>query len=217
MKRIALIIGCVCLAACTVVPPVSPTEEAPVVETGSGNALPAKHELLSLHAETQTGSLRSRFLKNGVLEIGDAEAPHTLTVFTLPACTYCKEFHQVVLPRLQELWMNAGELNVRLVPATLMKYPESPLQAKTLLCAGMRNRGLEAWNTLVADADFPGDKAFTACLTAPETDAMLADLQKILRQENITLFPSFVLDGELMTGLPEWTELRAWMERAMEK
>ncbi len=207
--------GCVCLAACTVVPPVPPTNEAPVAESGSGSIPPAKHELSSLRAETQTGSSLNRFLKNGVLEIGRADAPHTLTVFTLPACTYCKEFHQVVLPKVQELWMNAGELNVRLVPATLMKYPESPLQAKTLLCAGMRNRGLEAWDTLVADAEFPEDKAFAACLAAPETDAMLATLEEALRQENISQFPSFVLDGELMTGLPEWTEMRAWMEVTM--
>ncbi|MSR86777.1 hypothetical protein EXS70_01235 [Candidatus Peribacteria bacterium] len=181
---------------------------------------------------TGTGGMVSRIADRGILEIGMANAPLELTVFTHYSCRYCQEFSRDLLPRLKEEFVNDGMLRVRFVPTPLKKYPNSALEASAILCASVLGKGNEmhaamttaklrdrkSLITLAISLKIPAAD-FTKCLAAKETKKLLAQQQALVTERNVTLIPTFILtsaataSGETITGLPSYADLRGWIRK----
>lgn len=165
--------------------------------------------------------LGERLLPHGVLEIGHSNAPLTLLVVTNPFCRYCKEFHEDLLPILEEAYVAGGVLKVQIVMLDLRKYPGSISFAQRLLCAGEQKRGREMLWLLFDQAHQTTENlrslrgldaaAMDACATSPRTQEILASQQSWLHSLSVTLIPTFFLNGEKSVGLPEERDLRGWI------
>jgi protein-disulfide isomerase len=168
-------------------------------------------------------------LPSGVLELGDADAPHTLTIFTHHSCPYCQDVQSTLLPEVIQPFITSGKLRVQIVLLQMSKYPESALQAKALYCSATQQKGLlmhmmltqkgikdeaalmKEVKTLAFD-----EAAFKACLESPQSDSAVNMQEQMARSVGVTLVPSFLLDKTLSTGYPEEDALRADLENATE-
>lgn len=215
------------LTACTLVPP--PEQQT----TASG----ARVEDMPIHDSQApvvvvTGSLlpTTQMLPSGVLEIGNAEAPHTLIVFTEFHCAYCAEFQQEQLPLLLSDYVDTNELKIQIVPFVLAKYPNSTDGAKGALCAGEQGKAMEMQNTLfknpskhqtsilayAKELELDSD-AITNCMTNEHTTTLLNEQKAWAESLGVELVPTFFLDGEKFVGLPYYADLRGRIESALEK
>lgn len=151
----------------------------------------------------------------------------TLTVFTNYSCSYCTEFTRDMLPRLRHEFLRADSLKLRIVITPLKKYQNSALEVSTLLCASALGKGQGMHDALTAAKlrdrksllalgktfELPA-KEFIACLDAPETKRLLAEQQEFIQAHDVTLIPTFLLNGERQTGLPSYADLRGWIRAA---
>ena len=124
---------------------------------------------------------------------------------------------------LAEEFIDPGLLKVQIVVTPLKKYPNSALEASTLLCAAKQNKGvamhqrmhelaLRDRKTLIAAADkLAVGKTFTPCLVSQETKDALAKQAEMIAALNVTLIPAFFMNDESIVGLPTYTELRGWI------
>lgn len=190
-----------------------PVDEPPM---GTGAALPAIGE---------------RLLPGGLLELGDPDAKIALLLFTNHSCAYCQKFQRDILPRLIADHVRPGTLRVTLVPFRLEKYPESAKAASLLVCAAGQGKGIIMNELLFAregrnlDA-LLADKAVTGqmdsaklrdCMGQPSTELLLGQQRAWARGLGVSLIPTTLVNGQRITGLPEYAELRAAIGRAMEE
>lgn len=187
------------------------TEEVGEEERGSGTAVV------------------ERLLPNGVLEIGERDAPLTLLVVTEHHCRYCKEFHGEQLPSLMKEFVDAGDLRIQIAILPLRKYAGSELGARASFCAAKQNAGLAMHRRLFTLPEVTRDavaksigsvgmdgSVFHACLDDAHTGDILASQHAWLRAMGVTLVPTFFLNGEKSVGLPEIVDLGDWIEEALE-
>lgn len=212
----------VALTACTAVP--SP-ENTPV-ETGSGTASMPLHDSQA-PVIVDTGSLipAHQMLPSGVLELGNPQAPHTLIVFTEFHCKYCAEFHQEQVPLLLADYVDANVLKLQIVPFVLKKYPNSADGAKGALCAAQQGKGREMQAALFKNSSKHytsvlvyakelelHEDTMTNCMTSSGATMLLAKQKAWADTLEVTLVPTFFLDGEKFIGLPYYADLRGRIE-----
>lgn len=192
---------------------------------------PMIHDSQAPEIVENTGALLpiERLLSNGVLDLGDRDAPLTLLVFTEHHCRYCREFHNELLPRLLEDFIHTGKLRVQISAFPLKKYSNSVDAAKGALCAAQQGKGMLMQSKLfeqenknntaiiVYAEELELDKdIFINCLDNPETAETIKLQQEWARTLGIENVPSFFLDGEKFVGLPYYAELRGRIEAALQ-
>lgn len=185
-------------------------------------------EMSSSSVLSGSGSLAERMAWRGIFEIGEEDAPHLLTIFTNYSCDYCKEFMRSMVPRLESDFIASGKLRVRFVIVPLNKYPNSAIEASSLLCAaaldkgwamhekmlGSKLRDRKSLSALVKTIGLPAGQ-FTTCLDSKETKNLLAQQQEFIADRGVTLIPAFLLDDEQKTGLPPYPDLRGWINERL--
>ncbi len=207
----------------------------PAEKTGSGTGAPeeksainSKEILEKLDGEILNESGAVRFLQTGVLEIGEADANTTLTVFTEYHCAYCNEFHRDFVPRLQEDFVDNGALLIRFVPFEIKKYPNSADAIKGFICAGKMGKGLKMHTLLTERQNKHRSSAiayakelqidedtFSECLDSEEVQSLI-DTQKAIADElDITLVPTFFLNSKKKIGLPYYPDMRGWIRQEL--
>lgn len=177
---------------------------------------------------TETGAILERFLPTGVLELGRADAPLTLLLFTEHHCSYCRQFLTELLPRIRTDFLDKGQIKLQIAMLTLEKYPASMDTARGFLCAGQQGKGFAMHTTLFANANKSKEaqrsyaqelgldtKQFDACLQNPATDALLMAQKTWAQSLSVSVVPVFFLNGEKMIGLPYYPDLRGRIEEAM--
>ena len=182
-------------------------------------------ESSSSSASSGTGALAEQLTTDGFLLVGDKNAPHTLTVFTNTSCPYCHEFQTTMFQAIAEEFVLPGTMNIQVAIVPLKKYPDSTVQAASLLCATAQGKGLPMLQELfggrshdrksvIAMAKTVGlpQKAFTTCLDAKETKNILATQQSLINEHGVTLIPEFLLDSRQQIGLPSYADLRGWIQ-----
>lgn len=192
------------MAAASSVPPAAMQEE---------DILPGDVPTSAPSASGALAAIPERVLPGGILEIGKADAPVSLLVFTNHSCEYCRRFHREQFPRLLAEYVAEGELRISLVPFPLQKYPQSERNAGIALCAAKQGKGRAAHDLLFADGMDAGP--YEACLQDPQTAADLRSQRSWAKVLGIDLIPTFVLDGRRITGLPEYAELRGEIATAL--
>ncbi len=227
------------LASCSL--PARPAQPAPGVSSASSavssSSLPRLEEIEesgerapTTEERTETGAIMERLLPNGVLELGNPDAPLTLLVFTEHHCSYCRQFLTELFPRLKTDFLDKGQLKLQIAMLTLEKYPASTDAARGFLCAAMQGKGYAMHSTLFANVNKARDaqrsyaealgidlKKFNECLLNPATDALLAVQKSWAQSLSVSVVPVFFLNGEKMVGLPYYPDLRGKIEAAMKE
>ncbi len=184
---------------------------------------------MSSSSSTTAEPVTERLLKEGVLEIGPAQAPLTLQVFTNESCTYCAQFSRDMLGQLEQDYMQSGKLKVQISLVPFQKYPGSAWDEKAVLCAARQSKGLamhlalftarahDRAGMLKAGAATGLDqKSFTSCLDSPDTQAAVQAQELATQALHVTLVPTFILNGKTSVGLPHYADLRGRIDGALQ-
>ncbi|MFA7681978.1 MAG: thioredoxin domain-containing protein [Candidatus Peribacteraceae bacterium] len=174
---------------------------------------------------TGTGAIAERLLPNGILDIGDPDAPVTMLLFTEHHARYTRPFENDHFPQLLEEFIVPGTLRLQIAILPLKKFPNSQTAATGLLCAAMQNKGLPMHHTLsqrleeerLAPEIYAEElgldmKMFNECMTNEETARMLEQQKAWAGSLDVTLVPTFFLNGERHVGLPNYADLRGMIE-----
>jgi len=240
MRHISLVFAGLLLASCTLpvrTPPagetsssssalsVSSVSSARIEEVeGTGERAPTTEEL------TETGSLAERLLPSGVLEVGEASAPVTLLIFTEHNCSYCHQFLTELFPRLKSEYIDKGTVKLEIAMLTLKKYAASGDAAKGLICAAAQGKGFHMHQVLFKNINKDANalhsyaielgldsKIFDACLASGATTDLVKGQEVWAESLNVSVVPSFFLNGEKFIGLPYYPDLRGRIEEAIKK
>lgn len=170
--------------------------------------------------------LEERLLANGMLEIGKANAPHSIVLFTNYGCDYCRRFETEAMPTLLAE-VAKGTLRIAITPLDLRKYADSDQAARLLLCAAQQKKGKTMHTFLFSKPTNPalmqkqigtlGLNAATlsSCLQSPEFNTTRSVQQATARAFNVTLVPSYFIDGTQYVGLPDAATLQWQLQRAL--
>lgn len=174
--------------------------------------------------------LSERWTTDGLLEIGSANAPLTLTLITHQSCSYCREFADEQLDHLLEDQVIAGKIALRIGLLNIKKYPQSTAQEKAFVCSALFGKGLLGHKTLfrMRPEDKKGiaafakeigvdAKKFAACIDAKDTALAVATMEQFSKDRAVTLVPTFLLGEEKMEGLMDYAELTAAVNKALTK
>jgi len=221
-KFLILLVSCI-LTACTTV------KETPPMATGQESSSAALQPRMEETGEDEvvappaaTGStVAERLLATGILEIGEANAPLTLLLFTEHHARYCREFQRDMMPRLVEEFVEPGVLRLQVVILPLKKYPQSQTAAAALLCAAEQERGFDLHDILSDKLDRerlePRHYAeelkldmelFDECLADEGTALVLEQQRTWSHSLAVSLVPTFFLNGEKLVGLPYYADLK---------
>lgn len=195
----------VLLAACTV-------SSQDILEDVTEGSSSASSEAVA----TEAGE---RLLPEGILEIGNANARVTLRLFMNHDSPYSRAFH-AHMPLLQTDFIAKGDLKVQIVPVAFKKYPESDAHARRLICAAAQGKGLAMHGLLMTGGEtlVPlgiNRPSFDACLQDALTTASVASLAAIAANENVTVVPTYTIDGDRFTGVPTAADLLGAMRSAL--
>lgn len=175
--------------------PQMPSQANPSSESGSTSSL------ASSSAESVPVTV------SGALTLGASNAPVSMLLFTNYDCPYCADFERELMPRLNTEFIEPGLLRVTIVPVPLQKYPNSLRNGRHAVCGVLAGSGADVHRALFAGrTSFP---ALAECLSNDDVlQNMLAIQDQLIRSMEVTLIPSYVIDGAGYTGLPEFADLR---------
>ena len=217
---IAIASASILLAACT-----ATGNQTDLPQTGTG-----MQQTSSIAMQTGSGNtiVSERLLSGGILEIGDAHAPVSLTLFINYASSYSQQFDQTLLPQLMHDFVSTGKLRVGIVPLSLKKYPDSSTSAALLLCAAKQGKGRAMNDLLFGNASASelqkkiGDigldlQSLQNCMKSDDLQSMLGQEAQTANAYSITLVPSYVLNSRVFTGLPAYSDLKGQVETAIKQ
>lgn len=170
-------------------------------------------------------SVVERLLPSGFLEIGSRDAPLVLMMYTEHHCRYCKDFQSDHFPKLHRDFIAPGVLRLQIGILPLKKYSDSELAAKSMLCAATQGKGMPMHEFLLevgisnqellykhVEAIELDAELFSQCLESPDTDKTIERQKSLARSLNVSLVPTFFLDGEKSVGLPYYADLKGMIE-----
>jgi protein-disulfide isomerase len=178
---------------------------------------------------TATGALLTEtLLPTGVLEIGNSVAPLTLLLFTEHHCSYCRQFLSEIFPRLKIEYLEKGLVKLQIAMLTLRKYPGSTDAALGFLCASMQNKGLTMHSVLFANMNKSDEailsyakdlgldmKQFADCVSGSGAILALRGQDAWGKTLDVSVVPTFFLNGEKFIGLPYYPDLKGRIEEAL--
>jgi protein-disulfide isomerase len=196
---------------------------APVLEGAS-----ASSQTASSVSSPPALDVQSAIQSGTTLNIGKADAPLKLLVFTNQSCTYCRDFWQTIVPQLKQDYVDTGTLQLEIAILPIRKYPWSALDASSLFCAGKQGKGPEMHAALFSEGAHTeattvqklaalklNKPAFVSCLHSTEASAY-ADAQNTLAEKlSVTLVPTLFLGDEKNIGLMKYPDLKGWIESKM--
>jgi len=228
MKRNITLLCAILLSACTIVPvdqpPMSPSSSATSVP-GASQRTESTESVTSTGAEVRVGE---RLLPSGILEIGNADAPVSLLIFTNHSCAYCRDFERTLMPSVISQYIRKDLVRVGIVPYVLQKYPASEQSALTLLCATEQGKGIAVHELLFRDDISPvqvrtelvsmglDSARHQACMQSDGMKGTIAAQQSMAQSLGVTLVPTYFINGKKYVGFPEWADLRGQLQEAVE-
>ncbi len=223
MHRTCLVSLALLLSACVPTaaqfPEASPFDEQAV----QGEALNQDQK----PAATLSGALvEERLLPTGLLEIGSFNAPHTLLLFVTPGSSYSQQYVADLLPSLTAHAVKAGAIKIHIAFVPFERYPQTATATAQLICAAKQHKGLAALPVIMQNPTALGAsasgtssafdlQAMRSCAADPATASMASLHASVADSLHVTLVPTAFLDGEKRAGLPEWIDLRGWIDSVM--
>lgn len=175
-----------------------------------------------------TGAVKDveeRTLSGGILEIGSVDARTEMTVFLHPQSPYSQEFQRSRMPRLVADMVARGMLRIRLHVLPIKKYAGSAFAARAVSCAAAQGEGYPAFDLLTREGrtdlseadltDMSLDPTLYRSCIQTGTDDPLAVAGATAESMNVTLVPSYVINGDLHVGLPTEADLMGAVRAAL--
>jgi len=165
--------------------------------------------------------------------IGDPNAPVTVIEYASLTCPHCATFHEDVLPGLKERYIAPGK--VRLIYRDFPLDERALMAAKLAHCAGperyfgfidvlfqTQSNWAQAEDHIVALKQLGklgglSEQQMDACFADEElTDSILQSRLDAQNQHDITSTPSFVIDGQKVSGVQDVEDLAEVIDPLLE-
>jgi protein-disulfide isomerase len=185
-------------------------------------------------------ALTSSLLLQGEPTLGDASAPLTIVEFSDFECSYCRRFHEQVMPQLKRDYIDTGLVRFVHKDLPLPFHPHALPAAAAARCAGEQDRYWDLYAGLfdqqnclsckgvlaIAAEEELDTTALKACMERESTLAVINANRSEASLHNISATPTFVigptqsddsLDGQVIEGALPWNTFQSTIETALRK
>ena len=182
--------------------------------------------------------LTSPLLLQGEPALGDPSAPLTIVEFSDFECSYCRRFHEKVMPQLKRKYIDTGLVRFVHKDLPLPFHPHALPAAAAARCAGEQNRywdmyaalfdqqnclGCKGVLSIAAEEEF-NTTALEACMEREATVAVINSNRSEASLHNISATPTFVigpsqsdetLEGRVIEGALPWNAFQSTIDAAL--
>ena len=185
-------------------------------------------------------ALTSSLLLQGEPTLGHASAPLTIVEFSDFECSYCRRFHEQVMPQLKRDYIDTGLVRFVHKDLPLPFHPHALPAAAAARCAGEQDRYWDLYSGLfdqqnclnckgilaIAAEEKLNTTALKACMERESTLAVINANRSEASLHNISATPTFIigptrsngsLDGQIIEGAVPWDTFKATIEKALHR
>lgn len=214
---------------------------------GIGLTLGAQQLLAYLEASTSATqttrpnpSLASPLLLEGEPSIGSPTATLTIVEFSDFECSYCKQFHDQVMPQLTSDYINTGKVRFVHKDLPLPFHRQAIPSAAAARCAGEQKQYWEMYGTLfdqqsclnckgvlgIAKEQQLDMTSLQECMQKKSTIALINANQSEADLHNIRATPTFVIgatrsdgkfEGTIIEGALPWPQFKDKIDQELRK
>ena len=183
-------------------------------------------------------ALTTELLLSGEPFMGSADAPLTIVEFSDFECSYCRRFHEQVLPSLQRDYINTGLVRFIHKDLPLPFHRQAKPAAAAARCAGEQNRYWDLYDALfdqqtcleckgimgIAEELRLDTSALQACIQREATETLIKANLSEAKLHNIRATPTFVIGpsrkdgkhhGEIIEGAMPWPQFKALIDQEL--
>ena len=183
-------------------------------------------------------ALTSPLLLKGEPALGNATAPLTIVEFSDFECSYCRRFHEQVMPQLKSEYIDTGLIRFVHKDLPLPFHPHALPAAAAARCASEQNRYWDLYAALfdqqnclnckgvlaIAAEEELNTAALQACMERTSTVALINANSSEASLHNISATPTFVigptqsddsLDGRVIEGALPWSSFKSTIDEAL--
>ena len=183
-------------------------------------------------------ALTSPLLLKGEPALGVANAPLTIVEFSDFECSYCRRFHEQVMPQLKSEYIDTGLIRFVHKDLPLPFHPHALPAAAAARCASEQNRYWDLYAALfdqqnclnckgvlaIAAEEDLNTAALQACMERKSTVTLINANRSEASLHNISATPTFVigptqndgsLDGRVIEGALPWSTFKSTIDKAL--
>ena len=180
----------------------------------------------------------SPLLLQGEPALGDSRAPLTIVEFSDFECSYCRRFHEQVMPQLTSEYIDTGLVRFVHKDLPLPFHPHAMPAAAAARCAGEQNRYWDIYARLfeqqncldckgvmaIAAEEELDTAALQACMERTSTVALINANRSEASLHNISATPTFIigptqsndsLEGRVIEGALPWSAFKEAIDEAL--
>ena len=185
-------------------------------------------------------ALTSSLLLQGEPTLGHPSAPLTIVEFSDFECSYCRRFHEQVMPHLKRDYIDTGLVRFVHKDLPLPFHPHALPAAAAARCAGEQDRYWDLYSGLfdqqnclnckgilaIAAEEELNTTALKACMERESTLAVINANRSEASLHNISATPTFIigptrsngsLDGQIIEGAVPWDTFKSTIEKALHR
>ncbi|MFZ5608320.1 MAG: DsbA family protein [Pseudomonadota bacterium] len=190
---------------------------------------PSEKEVAGVAASVPEGMRRS---EEGGFVMGAPEAPVAVIEYASYTCSHCAEFHESVLPRLKEKYIDTGK--VRFEVRSFLRNEPDFYASMVLDCAGperfeglatlffesqpewLRNSDPNGYVAIMAKRAGFSSSAYDACTSDGERrKTILKATQSAIEAFSIRGTPTLIVDGKVVNDGATWLGLDRAIQNAL--
>ena len=180
-----------------------------------------------------TNNLMISFASSEEIALGSVQAPITLIEYGSLTCSNCIKFHEYVLPRVKKNYIDTG--TVRFIYRHFPTSEAAIQGAVAAQCAGEKYYEMldELYSSVVGwykaenmDSIFVrkatslglNSEVFRSCISDGESlDDVVSQQQSARKDFNVTVTPTFVINGKIVHGKKSFSEMKNLINEAHSK
>jgi protein-disulfide isomerase len=206
--------------------------------------------LLQTYTSTSTGAkpakqkeriqpkLTTDLLLEGEPSLGSPHAPLTIVEFSDFECSYCQKFHQIVLPKLKQQYIDTGLVRFIHKDLPLPFHSQALSAAAASRCAGEQNKYWTLYKALFDAQNCLGCKGVVAiaheqgintnklqaCMNRKVTTMLINANLSEAQLHGIRATPTFVIGptltdnthrGEIIEGARPWAQFKTMLDQQL--
>ena len=183
-------------------------------------------------------ALSTELLFAGEPAMGSNDAPLTIVEFSDFECSYCRRFHEQVLPSLKRTYIDTGLVRFIHKDLPLPFHDQARPAAAAARCAGEQNRYWDLYSALfnqqtcleckgvvgIAESIDLNTSALRACMERKATETLITTNVSEAELHNIRATPTFVIGasrhdgkhhGDVIEGAMPWPQFKALIDQRL--
>ena len=197
-----------------------------------------RHGVRQQPQTTPKPKLITTLLVDGEPKMGSPSAPLTIVEFSDFECPYCKQFHEQVLPKLKQDYVEPGLVQFIHKDLPLPFHQQARAAAAATRCASAQNSYWQLYGAIfdqqsclackgvvkIAQEQKLDDTALQACMQKETTQALINANISEAALHNIRATPTFVIgptlangkhEGEVIEGAQPWPRFRELIDQKL--